>query len=529
MERASFRAALWPALVAALGIAVYANTLGNGFALDDLSLVRDDPRIRSLSSLPGLFVAPYWHDGEASGLYRPVANTSLALNRAVTGATPWGFHLGNVLLHGAVCALVWLVARRAGTHYGTALLAGALFAVHPIHVEAVANVAGRAELLAALFVLAAWLCHRKGWWIGAMLSYLLAILSKEGAILAPVLFFLDDLLLRSDVKRRQPRRLATYAGYLGAVVVMLVLRSTALGGLRGVEDATFFDNPAAALAAPWRMATALLVQSRYLALFVWPARLSSDYSYDAIPVVTSASDPRLLVALAVLAGIVALAIVGWKRSRTTLLAVAIWVLFFLPSSNLLFPTGTLMAERLAYLPSLGACLLVGHAFAWIASRDERRWHSALVVSICSIVVIALAARTWARTPVWKDNATLALRDVETYPRSAKLQAGAGIVHHAAGRTLEAEATYRKALEIYPDYAQIHYNLGMLLSDRGELVEAMRHLIRAAELSPGNPQPIEGIIVTRRRADDPSVARELNSQIAAEHSLPEPLRREASAP
>src|SRR6185436_20279077 len=134
---------------------------------------------------------------------------------------------------------------------------------------------------------------------------------------------LDDALLRRSEKRKQSRRLWVYGGYLGAVVVMLALRASALGGLRGAEDATFFDNPAASLAAPWRVATALYVQARYLALFAWPGKFSSDYSYDAIPVVTSPSDPRLFLGLAVAAGLVTLAIWGFKHSRTVLLAVAI--------------------------------------------------------------------------------------------------------------------------------------------------------------------------------------------------------------
>jgi hypothetical protein len=121
---------LWPLLVALLGIVVYANAPSNGFALDDLQLVRDDPRIRSLGGIPRLFVEPYWYEGgRAAGLYRPVTLASLALDRAVTGPGPMGFHLMNVLLHGVVCAFVWAAARRAGTWYGTALLAGALPAV----------------------------------------------------------------------------------------------------------------------------------------------------------------------------------------------------------------------------------------------------------------------------------------------------------------------------------------------------------------------------------------------------------------
>src|SRR6185503_20425583 len=101
-----------------------------------------------------------------------------------------------------VAALAWYALRRAGAHYGTALLGGLVFAVHPIHVEAVANVAGRAELLAAGFALGAWLAHRRGQRVLAPLLYLLAVLSKEGAVLAPALFLLDDLHRRpSDDER----------------------------------------------------------------------------------------------------------------------------------------------------------------------------------------------------------------------------------------------------------------------------------------------------------------------------------------
>lgn len=489
----------WPALVALGAVLVHARALGNGFALDDVILVENNPAIASLTQLPKLFFSPYWNaPGEHYGLYRPLTIASLAIDRALFGAGPFGFHLTNVLLHAAVAALAWLALKRAGTHYGTAFLGAGLFAVLPIHTEAVANIAGRAELLAALGVLAAWLAHRRAgdggpaaarWEIGAALFYLGAILSKESAILAPVLFLADDTLRDPPASPRKGRMLAAYAL---AVAAMLVLRTAALGAHQSAEGAIALDNPAA-VAGTWpRVATALWVQLKYAVLCVAPLHLVSDYSFDAIPVARSIADPRVLGGAAFVAGLGALVLWGWGRSRPTALAVVIWAVFALPSSNILFPTGTIMAERLAYLPSLGVCLALGHIGAAFAAREGRagamRARKAAVIALGCAAVLAYSARTYARIPDWKDNFSLAMADVATMPRSAKLQAGAGMFLADAGRAQEAEAHLRRAIEIYPDYAQMHYNLAVLLVRRGARDEAALHLRRAIELAPGNPLP-----------------------------------------
>ncbi|HEX5041335.1 MAG TPA: DUF1736 domain-containing protein [Candidatus Polarisedimenticolaceae bacterium] len=467
---------------------MYLPALHLGFALDDVPLVERDPRLDHPGDLGAFFLRPYWPEGEgaAAGLYRPLTTWSFALNRALTGDAPHGFHAANLLLHAAVCAMAWFAARRAGVLYGTAILAALLFAVHPVHVEAVANVAGRAELLAAGFALAAWLAHRRGRSVLAPLLYLLAVLSKEGAVLAPVLFLLDDLHRERNDDAR-PRWIA-YGGYAAALALALILRAAALGGLRGAEDAVFMDNPAAFAGVGVRIATALWVVAKDLWLLLWPARLVSDYSVDAIPLVRSASDPRLLAGFLAVICSIALGIHGWRRSRPLLLGMAAFALFLLPASNLLFPVGTLMAERLLYLPSFGFCLIAGHLGADLARRRK----PALVATlVAAAALLGLgAARTWTRIPAWHDNATLALADVKLQPRSAKLQAGAGIALHAAGREAEAEAAYRQALQIWPDYAQIHYNLALLLEKRGATEEAITHLQQAGRIAPHNPQPFK---------------------------------------
>jgi tetratricopeptide (TPR) repeat protein len=489
----------WPLFCALVAVLAHWRALGNGFALDDVRLVESNPAIVSLAHVPKLFLEPYWNvAGENYGLYRPLTVASLSVNRALLGTGPFGFHLVNLLLHAAVAALAWLTLRRAGTYYGTALLGGLLFAVLPVHTEAVANVAGRAELLAALFVLAAWLAHRRAseegasagrWRLGAAWLYFAAILSKESAVLAPVLFFADDALRGREAA---PRRGRLLAGYAMALAAMLALRALALGVHQSAAATIPLDNPAAA--AGWwpRVLTAVWVQLKFALLCLAPRQLVSDYSFDAIPVAYSLADPRALGGVAFLAALVAAAAWGWRRSRPVALAVLVWVVFFLPSANLLFPAGTIMAERLAYLPSLGLCLAIGHLGAAFATREgpatAMRARRVVVVALAAVVILGFAARTWVRIPDWKSNLRLALADVATMPRSAKLQAGAGMFLEDVGRVAEAEEHLRRAVKIFPEYAQMHYNLAVLLVRRGAREEAEAHLRRAIELAPGNPLP-----------------------------------------
>lgn len=488
----------WPLLVAGLSLAVYANSIPNGFALDDLVVVRDNPQLVD-PDWTGLFARPYWPVAEPSGYYRPVTVVSLALNRVLTGAGPAGFHTVNTLLHALASLLVWFWARGLGMRRPTALLAAALFAVHPIHTEAVANISGRSDLLSAAFVLLAWLAHararkaepprpRIAWITAAVLAYFAATLSKENAVLAPALFLFDDLLRRRETGRTLVW--AAYGGYAVSLAANLALRARALGGLRGAANALFLDNPVLDAPAGERIATGLWAQVRHLALFVWPVPLSSDYSYAAVAIVRGLADPRLWAGLALLGVTVALVAWGWRRDRTVALAVAVTAVFLLPASNLLFPAGGLVAERLLYLPSAGLCLLAGHLAAAGMARGGGTKTALVAVSVA--VLLALSARTVVRNPDWKDNASLALHDVAVQPRSAKLQAGAALVLHERGDLAGAERHYREAVGIWPEYAQMHNNLGVLLEETGRIEEAVESYRRASALAPHNPAPYKAL-------------------------------------
>jgi len=168
------------ALLLAVTMLVYGNTLLNSFTLDD------GVYILSNSAVTGPSVRGLFEPDKTNHIFRPVTFATLALNWAVGGAQPFGYHLVNLLLHAAVILLLYLVLRtlleplpRAAT---VALAAAWLFAVHPIHTEAVASIVGRSELLAAGFLLVAWLLHLHDRPILALASLVLALLSKESAV-----------------------------------------------------------------------------------------------------------------------------------------------------------------------------------------------------------------------------------------------------------------------------------------------------------------------------------------------------------
>ena len=195
-------------LLCLLAAGVHLNSLANGFALDDYFVIERNPQVQGLDRLGNAVTGAYLPTGPARlGMYRPVTSATFAVDWDLWDARPFGFHLVNVLLHAAVTALVFALLLELGTGLFAAAAAGAIFAVHPVHVEAVANVVGRAEILAALFFLLACIAFlrlRPGWRTAAVagLLYLGALLSKEIGVTLPAALLL--LQVEALLARRLP-------------------------------------------------------------------------------------------------------------------------------------------------------------------------------------------------------------------------------------------------------------------------------------------------------------------------------------
>ena len=510
--RASHSAVL--GLLVLLVGAAYGNTLRNDFVYDDTTLIRDNERLRRLDAIPQLLVSDWWKGAEQrigrvqpsdgtpdSGdrRYRPLVTITYVLNYLIGGPTPLGYHLVNVLLHGLVSWVLYLVALEVGWSAGAALVAAVLFALHPLHSEAVAWVVGRPELLMALGVLAGLWCALRGyrWW--ALAAFVGGLLSKEQAVVLPALVLLAEVC--AGRLPRGPNRgraaLARYGGYVLVLAAFLLARTLILGGFQPVAY-PFLESPLEyASGGVWVLST-LKLAGRYLWLCVWPAALSVDYSYNAIPLATSGLDPGVLWAVGAWGGLLGLAAWGFRRDRRISFAVGVTVLSFAPAANVLVSVGTPLAERLFYLPLAGLCLLAGLAYEHAtgqqtavsgqpsASPVTRHWALLVVVLIC----LALTLRTVVRTQDWANNESLFRSAVQVVPGNAKAHALQGDEfmkkkNRASGE--QALAAYQTALGLYPDYLTTHAgfatNLGSLLLDLGRTKEAGEVLELAVAVNP----------------------------------------------
>ncbi len=523
MERERWSTLAAFGLLALFSLLAFANSLANGFAFDDESIVVQNRLIKSLSYLPELFTSDYWASilgpGYGGNIYRPLVLLSLALNYAVGGLNPFGYHLVNLLLHLAVCSTLYALARQLGLSWVAALATSTLFAVHPLHTEAVTGIVGRAELLMALGVLLAVLWYlREGaparlgirCALASWVAFAAALLSKEQAMVLPALLVLADLCLVRAVNGgrdwRQAARTASgrYLGYFLILGAYLALRIAVLADpfAQASQEIQFLDNPLAHVAWDVRVLTALRVAGKYLWLLAWPMKLSADYSYNAIPVVTAPWEPTVLLAGLALAGLLGLGVYAWRRGiRPVVFGVGFTVLTFLPASNFLRPIGTIMGERLFYLPSAGLCLLVGAGWDWLGTRSRqsglRRRVAMASLGIFALVIFLLTVRTIQRNRDWRNTETLMQSAVQVVPGSAKVQTILSTFLIQEGRIDEAIGGLTEAVRLDPSYVAAYYNLSRAYAAKGNWREAEAVLQRALATSerlggPAHPAVAESL-------------------------------------
>ena len=406
--------------------------------------------------------------------------------------------------------LVYFLLRALGAGGFLSLAAGALFAVHPVHTEAVSGIVGRAEILAFLFVLGAMGLviidrqpgdrrqpghprqpgARRGLPVAVFGLVVLALLSKESAVFALPLFLLYDASVAGRLRAR------TYLPLVAAVVAYAIMRHAALGGLGLTgREIGVLDNPAAHATFGTRVLAAPMLFAKYLQLLFAPYRLSADYSFNQIPLPSSILDGRVLAGLALLVAAGAGTALAWRFGRRLVaFAIGAVVLPVLGLVHVLFPLGTLLAERLIYLPSFGACFLVGLGLESLRKRWPRAAHLLLV----AVVVVGLG-RTVARNRDWMDNETLFRRTTEASPASARSHFLLGTALVEKGDYREGAAAFRRGLEIAPGHSGGLVSLGQALESAGEPGEAEAALREAVAHAPSMPSVHEalGLLLYKR--------------------------------
>jgi len=455
------------ALMLVVAILVYANTLRNSFVFDDEVYITGNRQVTD-PSLQGLFSAP------TNNVFRPLTFFAFALETKIGHGQPLVFHIINVLVHAVVTVLLYLVVRKllesVPRATDIAFVTALLFAAHPIHAEAVAWASAQSELLAAGFMLTAWLLHLHGRPLLALICFVPSLLSKESAIVFLALVLIGDYLQN----RMKPK--FNYLGITIATLAYLPLVWLVQGHRFGPSAVNFSDNPLRYLPAGWRMLNALRVAWKYVGLQLYPATLSCDYSYNAIPLYMKWRHvlPAAIAAALVL-GLWVWAI--YRRKTEWALAGAIYLAGFAVTANLFVPTGTIMGERLAYFPSAGFCLLV--AVLWSRLEGRRR---ELAWAVLGIAVVTVGGRTVVRNWDWRSNYTLFAAGVRAAPGSSKMHANLGITYFHLDRLEPARQELETALRIYPDLPQAVAYLGLVEAAQGQDEAARLTIERAVAMT-----------------------------------------------
>jgi tetratricopeptide (TPR) repeat protein len=432
----------------------------NGFAYDDVALIELNTSVHSLHGWWRLFAQPYWPNfgGEA---YRPITSLAYALQWSVADGAPWVFHAVSIALYAAISIGVLALARLMLPEWA-AWFSAALFAVHPVHVEAVANVTGQTELLVGLTVVwalvlfvrarrAGSISNHSGTATAIVVLFALGLLSKEHAIVLPALLLLAEWLLVEDPRGWKVRLVELRPVLLGMVLVVLgffAARSRAASPYGVVGFQTYLPFLALRVTALERVLTMLGVVPEWIRLLFWPARLSSEYSPPGIPIAQQATIAHAIVLL-LLAGILAIAI-AIRRQSAALAFGILWVyVTHAPTSNFFIPASFLLTERTLFLPSAGAMLALGAILVVVRERFPSRRFAVAGATAIAVVLALGVLRSATRSPVWRSNETLFPRAVIDAPLSYRAHYVLGMLRFGQGRLPEGEREYRRALALFP--------------------------------------------------------------------------------
>lgn len=539
-------------VVFVFAVACFMNSYQGDFVFDDSEAILSNNDLKPETPLSDLFVHDFWGsklDSKTSHKsYRPLTVLTFRWNYFLSGGPyPMSFHIVNIILHGLVSVLMLAVFSLvlAGYHndregrplFGApkaSLACAILFAIHPIHTESVAGIVGRADLLCALLFILSFLCYVRSccqdtvsrthatlhrpetfsmaWFCLSVVFCGLSVLCKEQGITVIGICSAYDIIVicQVDVLRLLRLKKSTenqnqeaspsvtkqntsgdwfkslcvrhlFLAITGAAI--LVTRWRVMGSAPPVFQV--FDNPHS-------FVNGTLLRTlnyNYLyALNCWilvnPWWLCFDWSMGSVPTIDSVSDPRVLAVIVlwvVLAFCLYSACVGpiGQQQRQLTMALALLIVPFLPASNLFFRVGFVIAERVLYLSTAGFCILVVMGICKLQQK-----FSSMNTRYCLFFLVAVfMIRSIQRSNEWKTEMALFTAGAKTCPLNAKVHYNIGKLNSDLGNIEKAISKYRLAISLNPEYDQAMNNLGNLLKDQGKNEEAEQLLRKAVEIRP----------------------------------------------
>lgn len=493
----------------------YHNALDCGFVFDDMSAIVENKDLKPRVPVLNLFWNDFWgtpmHMEKSHKSYRPLCVLTFRMNYMLNELEPLSYHLINVVLHAVVCIVLMKICTLFMKEF-TSFLAALLFAVHPVHTEAVTGVVGRAECLSSIFFLAALWSYSKctGYkaktvWLPLLFTVVLvaiAMLCKEIGVtvigvccvyeifVAQQATFTELLKIITSTLHGRPVLPSWFRDSLirciflvGTTLFLLFARIKVMGAQLPVF--TRFDNPASMEPIPTRQLTYNYLLTVNTWLLINPSHLCCDWTMGTIPLINSIADHRNLITLlfyVVLATFIVFMLRQQdSRNRAVIMCLTLIILPFIPASNLFFPVGFVVAERVLYTPSMGFCALVALGFEVLL--NYRREMKPLLWGIMGFMLITHGTKTYLRNFDWKSEYSLFRSALKVNRQNAKLFNNVGHALEKEQKWTEALEYFLKAVSVQPDDIGAHINVGRTYNNLNMSPEAEEAYMKAMNLFP----------------------------------------------
>jgi protein O-mannosyl-transferase len=465
--------------LAAIVVALYWRVLGNQFVdFDDEIYVTANDHVKAGLSLDGFRWA---FTNIENGNWHPLTWLSHMLDVQWFGLDPGGHHFVSVLWHAANSAVLMALLWYMTACLWRSIFVAALFALHPLHVESVAWVSERKDVLSAFFCFCtlwayAWYTRRPQSWrryAAVAVLFSLALMAKPSVVSVPFLLLLLDYW---PLGRKEPlltllREKIPFVAMAAAVSMVTYFGQKQVGAMGNIEGLVF----------PERLANALVSYMRYLGKIVWPHPLAVIYPYQRdLPVLSIAMACLLLAAVTVL--------VLFRGRQVRYLPVA-WFWFLgsmVPMIGLIQVGRQGYADRYTYIPSVG--IFIGLVWIVADSIDKRKWNRGTTIVVTLFILPALALTTWSQLPYWHDDLTLFQHAIDVTPENplALYHVGDDLVE--MGRNKEAIPYLEEMIRLRPNFVYIgYYTLGKAQAREGQNDLALQNLSEAVRVKPDYPE------------------------------------------
>jgi len=472
-------------IVLIITLLTFINIYQNNIVWDDHDFIERWDTPKDAKNI-GRLLAGDTPDGH-QGVYRPLRGVLYIFYNWLFGENAAGYHTLALFVHLSCTLLIYLIAKKLSSNHWLALMASALFGVHPIHTESITYIAAAVDMLAVVFMLASFYLYLLAVSSGRLRLYIISILLSACAFfIYELTLSLPLLILFYEVCFEKRKAMVRSIPYFAVLGIFLFLRSTAssMGARGGYIAGSFYLT--------------MLVTSKailkYLLLLFFPLRLSIDHelskgilSYKKE--ITSAAalsqnilEIEVIAAVVIMLGLLYIAYKNHKKSPLITFSIGWFFIALAPVSNII-PGATLMAERYAYIPSVGFCIGIAILFSALHKSLKGKPAKKALISIFILMTLLFAARTVARNSDWRSDESIWKSATIVTPESCMSHLNLGAAYYEEGEIDKALSEYMLSIVANPEFADPYNNLGNVYMDKGDPKSAEEYYKKALTLNP----------------------------------------------